>query len=128
MYPPPRPVASNPVPLCKSCPSAILFIALLMQSGRTVCSQVTPQTLTKPLDGAVPQARVDPRTIRIAVIDGTENRFARLSTTDGLSQRRVSQIVQDDRGFMWFGTQYGLNRYDRYDVKVFVPDPGNPNR
>jgi ligand-binding sensor domain-containing protein/signal transduction histidine kinase len=28
---------------------------------------------------------------------------------------------------MWFGTQYGLNRYDGYKFKVFVPDPRNPN-
>src|SRR6266849_6750603 len=41
---------------------------------------------------AVPRASVDPRLIRLPVIDGTVNRFARLSTTDGLSQRRV--VVQ----------------------------------
>ena len=28
---------------------------------------------------------------------------------------------------MWFGTQYGLNRYDGHNFKVFVPDPRNPN-
>jgi ligand-binding sensor domain-containing protein/signal transduction histidine kinase len=114
---------------------AILFIALLMQLERTASSQVAPHDLNKLLDkgyvttpaGAVPQANVDPRPIRFPVIDATDNRFERLSTTDGLSQRRVSQIVQDDQGFMWFGTQYGLNRYDGYNFKVFVHDPRNPN-
>jgi PAS domain S-box-containing protein len=77
--------------------------------------------------GAVPQAHVDPRTITLPVVDGTDVRFTRLSTTHGLSQRRVSEIVQDDQGFMWFGTQYGLNRYDGHNFKVFVPDPRNPN-
>jgi ligand-binding sensor domain-containing protein/signal transduction histidine kinase len=135
MDPPPGLVASNPVPRLKSRLRAILFIALLIPPERTGRSQATPQALTKPVDkgyvtalaGVVPQARVDLRPIRIPVIDRADNRFARLSTTDGLSQRRVSQIVQDDQGFMWFGTQYGLNRYDGYNFKVFVPDPGNPN-
>src|SRR5437762_13751374 len=77
--------------------------------------------------GAVPQASVDPRQVRLPVIDGTDIRFARLSTADGLSQTRVAQIVQDDQGFMWFGTQYGLNRYDGYKVRVFVHDPQSWN-
>src|SRR5207302_612852 len=77
--------------------------------------------------GAVPQANVDPRQVRLPVIDGTDIRFARLSTADGLSQTKVAQIVQDDQGFMWFGTQYGLNRYDGYNFKVFVHDPRKPN-
>src|SRR5260221_7808656 len=49
--------------------------------------------------GVVRQANVKPRTITLPVVDGTDIRFTRLSTTDGLSQRRVSQIVQDDQGF-----------------------------
>jgi len=36
-------------------------------------------------------------------------------------------MVQDDQGFMWFGTQYGLNRYDGYGFKVFVHDPRRPD-
>jgi len=72
-------------------------------------------------------ARVDPRPIQAPIIDGTDIRFARISTADGLSQTKVSQIVQDNQGFMWFGTQYGLNRYDGYNFKVFAHDPGNPN-
>jgi len=114
---------------------AILFTVVLMQAARTASSQVAPHALTKTVEksyitalaGAVPQARVDPRPARLRIIDGTDVRFTRLSTTHGLSQRRASQIVQDDRGFMWLGTQYGLNRYDGYDFKVFVPDPRNPN-
>ena len=77
--------------------------------------------------GTVPQTSVDPRPIRLPVIDGTDIRFARLSTAEGLSQTRVAQIVQDDQGFMWFGTQYGLNRYDGYTFKVFVHDARGPN-
>ncbi len=60
------------------------------------------------------------------VIAGTDIRFYRTATGDGLSQVRVSQIVQDNQGFMWFGTQYGLNRYDGYKFKVFLHDPADP--
>ncbi len=39
-------------------------------------------------------------------------RFHHLSIEDGLSQSTINTILQDKRGFMWFGTQEGLNRYD----------------
>jgi signal transduction histidine kinase/ligand-binding sensor domain-containing protein len=51
--------------------------------------------------------------------------FNRISTEDGLSQSSVFCITQDNEGFMWFGTQYGLNRYDSYTFKVFKNDPYN---
>jgi PAS domain S-box-containing protein len=44
-----------------------------------------------------------------------------------LSATKVGYITQDDQGFMWFGTPYGLYRFDGYNFKVFVHDPGNPN-
>ena len=75
----------------------------------------------------VRQANVDPRTITLPVVDGERIRFTRLSTDEGLSQTKVFQTVQDEQGFMWFGTQYGLNRYDGYNFKLFVHDPRNPN-
>jgi signal transduction histidine kinase/ligand-binding sensor domain-containing protein len=75
----------------------------------------------------VQQAQVNPAVIRLPVIDGHDLRFARLSTAEGLSQTRVAQILQDEQGFMWFGTQYGLNRYDGYNFKLFVHDPRSPN-
>jgi ligand-binding sensor domain-containing protein/signal transduction histidine kinase len=75
----------------------------------------------------VQQVHVDPRTITLPVVDGKGIRFTRLSTDEGLSQTRVIQIVQDDQGFMWFGSQYGLNRYDGYKFKVFKHEPGRTN-
>ena len=76
---------------------------------------------------AVPQVLVNPRTITLPIVDEKGIRFTRLSTDEGLSQTKVSQIVQDDQGFMWFGTQYGLNRYDGYNFKLFLHDPRKPN-
>ncbi|MBP1676455.1 MAG: hypothetical protein H6Q20_1014 [Bacteroidetes bacterium] len=45
--------------------------------------------------------------------------FARLDNTDGLSNNQIESIFKDSRGFMWFGTNFGLNRYDGYEVKVY---------
>lgn len=52
--------------------------------------------------------------------------FRRLSIEHGLSQNSVNCIIQDRTGFMWFGTETGLNRYDGYNFKVFVPREGDP--
>jgi len=71
------------------------------------------------------EVQVHRRTVNVPVAEGTDIRFRRLSTGAGLSQTRVEQIAQDDQGFMWFGTQFGLNRYDGYDFKVFAPNPKN---
>ena len=79
------------------------------------------------ITGAAPRPQVDPRTVRLPMVDGEGIRFTRITTADGLSQTRVAQIVQDDQGFMWFGTEYGLNRYDGYKFKLFVHDPQRPN-
>ncbi len=54
-------------------------------------------------------------------------RFEHLSVEDGLSQNLVNCIYQDSKGFMWFGTHDGLNRYDGYNFKVFRHEPGNLN-
>ncbi len=53
-------------------------------------------------------------------------RFEHLSVQQGLSQNSVWSILQDREGFMWFGTQDGLNKYDGYTFTVFKPDPRDP--
>jgi signal transduction histidine kinase/ligand-binding sensor domain-containing protein/DNA-binding response OmpR family regulator/HPt (histidine-containing phosphotransfer) domain-containing protein len=50
-------------------------------------------------------------------------RFETVSLEQGLSQATVQAILQDHRGFLWFGTQEGLNRYDGYTFDVFTRDP-----
>lgn len=51
--------------------------------------------------------------------------FEHLAVKQGLSQGSVNCILQDSKGFMWFGTQDGLNKYDGYSVKVFKHNPAD---
>lgn len=53
--------------------------------------------------------------------------FNHLIVEDGLSPNSVLSIVKDSQGFMWFGTKYGLNRYDGREIKVFKNSPQHKN-
>jgi signal transduction histidine kinase/ligand-binding sensor domain-containing protein len=46
-------------------------------------------------------------------------RFRNYSTGDGLSQATALAMAQDGAGFLWIGTQDGLNRFDGYGFKVY---------
>ena len=46
----------------------------------------------------------------------------RYSLEEGLSQQAVNAIVQDSEGFMWFGTEDGLNRFDGYEFRQLRHD------
>lgn len=48
--------------------------------------------------------------------------FFTLTTEDGLSYNSVSKFYQDSKGFIWIGTYNGLNRYDGYSIKQFLPE------
>ncbi len=50
-------------------------------------------------------------------------RFEHINQMDGLSQGSINCMTQDKNGFMWFGTQSGLNKYDGYKFEVFLNDP-----
>lgn len=50
-------------------------------------------------------------------------RFSSMGAREGLPNSSISSIVQDSRGFMWFGTQNGLVRWDGYTFKLFENIP-----
>jgi len=54
-----------------------------------------------------------------------EVRFRQINLEDGLSQSTVQCMIQDSKGFLWFGTANGLNRYDGYNFTVFTNDPND---
>jgi ligand-binding sensor domain-containing protein/signal transduction histidine kinase len=90
----------------------LIFLAVLLLGSRCTClassnSSIGLKTLPLRSDNAV--------------------RFSPLSIEAGLSQTRVEQIIEDDHGFIWFGTQYGLNRFDGYSYRVFAHASNDPN-
>ena len=49
-------------------------------------------------------------------------RIKQLSIKDGLSNSRITTVFQDSKGFIWIGTQDGLNRYDGYGFREYKHD------
>jgi len=104
--------------------SALALLLIVLSTSLSAAqgyNPTTPKTVTAEVHRGIP------RSMRIPAIDGDDIRFSRLSTAQGLSQTQVNEIVQDDQGFIWFGTQYGLDRYDGYEFKVFTHDPAHAN-
>ena len=61
----------------------------------------------------------------LSQIGGTK--FEHLAGKDGLSQSTVRAIVQDQTGFLWFGTDDGLNRYDGYSFEIYKRNSNDSN-
>ena len=53
--------------------------------------------------------------------------FHHIETSDGLSNNSVHTVLRDRHGFLWIGTESGLNRFDGYGFKVYTMHPGIPN-
>lgn len=51
--------------------------------------------------------------------------FEKITVQNGLSNNKVNCMVQDKRGFMWIGTNDGLNRFDGNSVSIFRNKPGD---
>lgn len=45
--------------------------------------------------------------------------FKHLTVENGLSNNKVNCVLEDRFGFIWFGTEDGLNRFDGYDIKIY---------
>lgn len=55
-----------------------------------------------------------------------EIQCTQITSENGLSLNTVTQIIQDKKGYIWFGTYNGLNKYDGYNFKTYFLDPQNP--
>ena len=64
---------------------------------------------------------------KVAHVPVRHLKFSHLTTNDGLSQGYVTAILQDRRGFMWFATRDGLNRYDGNTFVVYKNSPNDPS-
>jgi len=63
---------------------------------------------------------------RVATAQHVQLKFEHLTLENGISHSKVNCIVQDSRGFMWFGTDEGLNRYDGYQFTVYQNNSNDP--
>ena len=52
--------------------------------------------------------------------------FRCINVENGLSQNTINSIIQDRRGFMWFATKDGLNRYDGKDIRIYTHSNSDP--
>jgi hypothetical protein len=101
-----------------------IYCAILVFPCAASFTRAESKTPARDGAGSLPDARGDFLPIKSTVVDRQDIRFRRLSGSAGLSQTRVSSAAQDNLGFIWFGTQYGLNRYDGYRSKVYKHEPG----
>src|SRR5215213_6777632 len=90
------------------------FLMLLIWA---ICLLPTPTTYAQPEHPHRLDTRGAPASLR----------FRHLTTDDGLPHNRIEAMLQDRRGFMWFGTADGLARYDGYRFITYRHDPNNPH-
>ena len=102
----------------------LLGVALLMGALMGLaCCDAQPAKLPVSNQGSTPEASGSLPAGLSAADTGTG--FQHLSIEQGLSQSSVFAILQDSKGFLWAGTQDGLNKYDGYGFTVYRPIPGD---
>lgn len=101
-------------------PVLMIFILLFTACTPSLVSssESTPTTPVQPVSSTSARSNFSP---------GSSLYFTEMNIEEGLSQSVINAILQDQRGFIWFGTQDGLNRYDGYTFKIFKPDSSNSN-
>ena len=87
------------------CAALLGLVALLLASGPSAAH-----------DSNLALHSVAPRNIQ----------FTHLSQAEGLSQNAVTAIAQDQTGYIWIGTQEGLNRYNGYEFFTYEHKSGDP--
>jgi ligand-binding sensor domain-containing protein/signal transduction histidine kinase len=91
------------------------FLTLLAWSALAQAPSALPDTL-----------EVVPRQIPMHLSESQGLRFRPLATEEGITQVKAAAAEQDDLGFLWFATPFGLNRYDGYSMKTYQHQVGDP--
>ena len=65
--------------------------------------------------------------ISVNISSGQGIQFDHYAVRDGISQSIALCIFQDSEGYMWFGTQNGLNKFDGYSFEKYFSDPSDTN-
>lgn len=103
-----------------------VFLPLILAAlGISSCVPIVIQTDTE--SDLAPQKQTQPENSFASLQPGASIRFQKISIDEGLAQSVVNVMAQDQMGFIWFGTQDGLNRYDGYHFQVYKPDPNDPS-
>ena len=103
-----------------------LFLLLIITLLLVACNTGAP--FLAPTDTPFPAASASTENLPdVYPLPSGALRFDRLGLEEGLSQSSVTAILQDRFGFLWFGTEDGLNRYDGYSFTIFRPAPDDPN-
>jgi len=106
----------------------LITVVLLATACGDSTAPASPEPATRP--ATVPAAAAlgsevaDPG---LSLAKGQNLKFERISVKHGLSHSTVNCILQDSKGFMWFGTDDGLNKYDGYSFTVYRHNPDDPH-
>ena len=103
----------------------ILMIATAACGGSLASTVEQDQNRTSPDISVTPPASIP--THEAIEFGGQNLRFEHLTSVDGLSQNTANVILQDSYGFIWIGTDQGVNKYDGYHFTTYKHDPDNSN-
>ena len=57
----------------------------------------------------------------VGISEAPSVRVENMGLVDGLAQGSIYEFMQDRHGYIWFGTQGGLHRYDGHEFKIYAP-------
>ncbi|MGE5250732.1 MAG: two-component regulator propeller domain-containing protein [Bacteroidota bacterium] len=103
-----------------------LLLAAAFAWVLSACGAKVPTPAPVPTPTPQPASAIEERPSPYATKYNPSIRFERIGIDQGLSQSSVTAILQDSQGFLWFGTQDGLNRYDGYSFAVYRPNEDVP--
>lgn len=110
---------------------ACLYALLVLVTAVTGCGGRSTRPVDEATGELVPEVVVEPPvSSALGTSRGGERenlRFEHISIKQGLSQNTANSILQDSYGFIWIGTDQGLNKYDGYRFTTYKHDPDDPN-